>query len=63
MREIVHVSVGQCGNQIGTSFWQKICKEHCLDQEGFYTGSKNDTSATEKANVTICSCFFFFRHA
>ena len=27
-REIIHVQVGQCGNQIGAKFWETISKEH-----------------------------------
>jgi len=41
MREIVHVQVGQCGNQIGTKFWQVISGEHEVDGSGIYQG-KND---------------------
>jgi len=29
-REIVHCQVGQCGNQIGNCFWQKLLDEHAL---------------------------------
>ncbi|KAL6935412.1 probable Tubulin beta chain [Hanseniaspora guilliermondii] len=39
MREIVHISAGQCGNQIGTQFWERICSEHGLDNDGYYVGS------------------------
>jgi len=28
MREIVHLQAGQCGNQIGTKFWEAIANEH-----------------------------------
>ena len=34
MREIVHIQAGQCGNQIGSKFWETICSEHCIDEEG-----------------------------
>ncbi|KAI3321841.1 beta-1 and beta-2 tubulin [Xylariaceae sp. AK1471] len=34
MREIIHLSVGQCGNQIGNSFWETIAQEHGLDADG-----------------------------
>eukprot|EP00187_Rhodella_violacea_P004741 CAMPEP_0174901766 /NCGR_PEP_ID=MMETSP0167-20121228/35626_1 /TAXON_ID=38298 /ORGANISM="Rhodella maculata, Strain CCMP736" /LENGTH=439 /DNA_ID=CAMNT_0016143543 /DNA_START=9 /DNA_END=1328 /DNA_ORIENTATION=+ len=40
MREIVHIQAGQCGNQIGGQFWETIAKEHSINQDGFYTGSK-----------------------
>lgn len=35
MREIIHISTGQCGNQIGTAFWQTISAEHNIDGSGF----------------------------
>jgi len=33
-REIIHVQVGQCGNQVGCAFWGAIVAEHCLDAQG-----------------------------
>ncbi|ADV21452.1 tubulin beta [Cryptococcus gattii Ru294] len=33
-REIINVSVGQAGNQIGTAFWENILQEHGLDKSG-----------------------------
>ncbi|PWI64087.1 hypothetical protein PCL_12683 [Purpureocillium lilacinum] len=38
MREIVHLQAGQCGNQIGSAFWQTIAGEHGLDSNGIYHG-------------------------
>jgi len=38
MREIVHIQVGQCGNQIGSKFWEIISEEHGLDKAGNYKG-------------------------
>jgi tubulin beta len=38
MREIVHLQVGQCGNQIGSKFWQVISDEHGIDNSGVYRG-------------------------
>jgi tubulin beta len=35
MREIVHLQVGQCGNQIGTIFWEMISGEHGIDNAIF----------------------------
>ncbi|KJE92575.1 tubulin beta-2 chain [Capsaspora owczarzaki ATCC 30864] len=37
-REIVHIQTGQCGNQIGTKFWEVISGEHGLDGTGTYVG-------------------------
>jgi tubulin beta len=34
VREIVHVQVGQCGNQIGNAFWDTMRKEHHLEGDG-----------------------------
>ncbi|XP_013141907.1 PREDICTED: tubulin beta chain-like [Papilio polytes] len=38
MREIVHVQAGQCGNQIGSKFWEIISDEHGVDPSGYYNG-------------------------
>ena len=38
MREIVHLQVGQCGNQIGSKFWEIISDEHGIDPNGNYKG-------------------------
>ncbi|ETO29268.1 beta-tubulin [Reticulomyxa filosa] len=34
VREIIHLQVGQCGNQIGNVFWESICKDHQLSESG-----------------------------
>ncbi|KAJ7645482.1 beta-tubulin 1 tubb1 [Mycena polygramma] len=46
MREIVHLQTGQCGNQIGTRFWEVLNQEHGLDQSGVYT-DKTDQHTTD----------------
>jgi len=46
-REIIHVQVGQCGNQVGCAFWTALQKEHCLS---FDTGSFDPNSARAKNN-------------
>ncbi|CAG9120332.1 unnamed protein product [Plutella xylostella] len=38
MREIVHVQAGQCGNQIGSKFWEIISDEHGVGPDGVYMG-------------------------
>lgn len=50
MREIIHISTGQCGNQIGAAFWETICGEHSLDFNGAYTGAEN---ALEKSRLGV----------
>ena len=39
VREIVHVQIGQCGNQIGNAFWDTIRKEHRLSGDGKWEGN------------------------
>ncbi|XP_012687436.2 tubulin beta-1 chain [Clupea harengus] len=38
MREIVHLQIGQCGNQIGSKFWEVIGEEHGINHVGIYEG-------------------------
>ena len=40
MGEIIHIQVGQCGNQIGASFWNEVLREHHIDRNGYYQGSQ-----------------------
>ena len=49
MREILHLQVGQCGNQIGSKFWETISSEHGLNAEGKYEGT--NPLQTERMNV------------
>ncbi len=49
MREIVHIQAGQCGNQIGSKFWEVISAEHGIDGSGVYTG--NDPLQLDRINV------------
>ena len=41
MRELVHVQGGQCGNQIGSKFWEVISDEHGIDPTGTYHGDSD----------------------
>lgn len=49
MREILHIQGGQCGNQIGSKFWEVVCDEHGIDPTGKYVG-KSDLQL-ERVNV------------
>jgi tubulin beta len=49
MREIIHVQVGQCGNQIGAKFWELIAHEHGIGEDGHYVG--NNSKQLERVNV------------
>jgi tubulin beta len=49
MREIIQIQSGQCGNQIGSKFWETIMGEHGLDDTGHYVGTRDIEK--EKLNV------------
>ncbi|XP_078507959.1 tubulin beta-1 chain [Lissotriton helveticus] len=49
MREIVHLQIGQCGNQIGAKFWEVIIDEHGMDCTGNYVG--DSVLQLERINV------------
>lgn len=38
-RSIVSLQAGQCGNQVGSKFWEVISQEHGVDPEGGYEGN------------------------
>jgi tubulin beta len=40
-REILSISAGQCGNQMGEAFWGLMSKEHALSADGNYRGSQD----------------------
>ena len=50
MREILHIQGGQCGNQIGSKFWEVVCDEHGIDPIGQYIGTCADLQL-ERLNV------------
>ncbi|KAF5735382.1 hypothetical protein HS088_TW15G00884 [Tripterygium wilfordii] len=41
MRDILHVQVGQCGNQIGSKFWEVVCDEYSIDPIKRYIGTSD----------------------
>ncbi|VDN96758.1 unnamed protein product [Rodentolepis nana] len=41
MREIIHVQLGQCGNQMGAKFWEVVSDEHGLNSDGLYRGDSD----------------------
>jgi len=43
-REIVTLQVGQCGNQIGSEFWKRLCAEHGISPEGILEDFATDSS-------------------
>eukprot|EP00484_Ammonia_sp_Unknown_P000976 CAMPEP_0197020316 /NCGR_PEP_ID=MMETSP1384-20130603/1088_1 /TAXON_ID=29189 /ORGANISM="Ammonia sp." /LENGTH=463 /DNA_ID=CAMNT_0042447921 /DNA_START=109 /DNA_END=1500 /DNA_ORIENTATION=+ len=54
VREIIHMQVGQCGNQIGNSFWSTMAAEHKLEANGKFKGKADDADnqcRLDKINV------------
>lgn len=49
MREIIQIQTGQCGNLIGTKFWDGVSSEHGISLNGTYAG--HDVKQLEKVNV------------
>jgi len=50
-REILHVQVGQCGNQVGTCFWEAVTKEHLLSfSDGTYEPPKDKDGVALKVS-------------
>ena len=41
MRQMINISIGQCGNRIGNSFWETISQEHGLNERGKYEGNSD----------------------
>jgi len=51
-REIIHLQVGQCGNQIGNVMWSYFGAEHCLDANGkFNKKDPNIVDADGDGNI------------
>ena len=48
VREIIHIQVGQCGNQIGNSFWNTMAKEHNLAENGRFKGKPDEKDNQQK---------------
>lgn len=60
-REIVSLQVGQCGNQIGTAFWDALRSEHCLDTSGHYVPGSGTACAVEDEIVELQYASVFFQ--
>ena len=61
-REIITLCVGQCGNQIGSEFWKKLCLEHGISQEGIlqdYATAGSDRKDVFFYQVRTWSCGLF----
>ena len=50
-REIITLQCGQCGNQIGSEFWKKLCLEHGIAPDGVLEEYAADESAGDRKDV------------
>ncbi|EGG13513.1 beta tubulin [Cavenderia fasciculata] len=55
MREILHLQVGQCGNQIGSKFWEVISEEHGIQTDGTH---KADTAELERLQLERINVYY-----
>ncbi|PWN52310.1 tubulin-domain-containing protein [Violaceomyces palustris] len=53
-RELITLQAGQCGNQIGSHFWEHLCKEHGISKDGTL-----EDFATEGAGGDRKDVFFY----
>jgi hypothetical protein len=53
VREIVHIQVGQCGNQIGLNFWNTMRSEHKLEPDGLFSGDESKDAVRTQKNWCV----------
>ncbi|CAI0461145.1 unnamed protein product, partial [Linum tenue] len=57
LHSFLYIEGGQCGNQIGSKFWEVICSEHCIDSTGRYNGDEASDLQLERINVYCNEAF------
>jgi tubulin gamma len=50
-REIITLQVGQCGNQIGSEFWKRLCAEHGIGPDGILTDFAAENPGNDRKDV------------
>ncbi|KAJ8450588.1 hypothetical protein Cgig2_020225 [Carnegiea gigantea] len=64
MREtLLHVQGGQCGNQIGSKFWEVVCDEHGIDPTRQCKGTCDLQLELVNVYYNEASCGRFVPHA
>jgi tubulin beta len=63
VREIIHLQVGQCGNQIGNAFWDAVRQEHHIDVNGQYMCPEEQQQDEDNDGVPneLEKCDVYFR--
>lgn len=50
-RELITLQAGQCGNQIGSQFWEHLCREHGIAKDGTLEDFATDGQAGDRKDV------------
>ena len=50
-REIITIGAGQCGNQLSSSFWEKLCLEHGIQPDGSLKQEGFDAQVGDRKDV------------
>ncbi|KAN0061193.1 gamma-tubulin [Thecaphora frezii] len=50
-RELITLQAGQCGNQIGSHFWEHLCKEHGIAKDGTLEDYASEGTGGDRKDV------------
>lgn len=50
-RELITVQAGQCGNQVGSQFWEHLCKDHGISRDGTLEEYATEGLANDRKDV------------
>ena len=50
-RELITIQTGQCGNQIGSQFWEQLCGEHGISRDGTLEEFATEGQAGDRKDV------------
>lgn len=56
MQEVISLHIGQSGCQIGSEYWNIICKEHHINDEGIMK-NRNRMDGSYRAVIQFRCCF------
>lgn len=50
-RELITVQAGQCGNQVGSQFWEYLCRDHGIAKDGTLEEFASEGLANDRKDV------------
>lgn len=50
-RELITVQAGQCGNQVGSQFWEFLCRDHGIAKDGTLEEYATEGQANDRKDV------------